>query len=208
MHLRAAVAAVAVSAVAAVVSAAAAPAQAAATSTAICYSNHCWNNWNGSTGLGNPIKFYDYNSGTITNSGWQIKFIGYVTNATPVWPFTNGSGQNNRYNNDPVYQMKWNPDQALCASQYPYSTSTHDGPLVIDQCYVSANKYAYPAQQLFVRSTALYLVAVWATNQEFRNGDPSYVPTFVGSRGGNLGNGANVWVNDNTYNQWAFQQNN
>jgi hypothetical protein len=185
----------------------AAPAQ-AQTSDAICYNNHCWNNWNGNTGIGNPIRFYDYNSGTIINSGWQIKFVGYVTNQAPVWPFINGSNQNNRYNGLPVYQIKWNPDQARCASQYPYSTSTHDGPLVIDACFTSANKYAYPTQQLFVYSSLHYLVAVWATNQEYRNGDPSYVPTFVGNRSGNNGNGANVWVNDNTYVQWAFQPNN
>ena len=126
MHLRVALVAIAVSAVAAGTVAAAGPAQAAFSSTAICYNNHCWNNWNGNTGLGNQIKFYNYNSGTIVNSGWQIKFIGYVSESGNVWPFVNGSGQNTRYNGAPVYQMKWNPDQAVCASKgaSPASRST------------------------------------------------------------------------------------
>jgi hypothetical protein len=203
IHLRAAVAVLtAAIGVLAVVT----PAQ-AQTSEAICYNNHCWNNWNGRTGNGNLIKFYSYNRGTVINNGWQLKFVGYVTNQGPVWPFVDGSGQNNRYNGAPVYQFKWNQDQAVCVGQQLYSTVDHEGPLATTQCFTSADKYAYPASQLFVYSASRYLVAVDATNREFRAGDPSYVPTFVGNEGGDNSNGAFVWINDNTYVQWTIQQN-
>jgi len=170
----------------------------------ICTNNAgsytCQNNWGGITAQGNPINFYPYNSGTITNNKWAVNWVGYVNGSNCTnncWPFTSGSGMNSRYNGRPVYIMEWGPSPSWCEDQGNYGPESEAGALVLGQC-------TYDQFDWFVYSAANYLVGVYATNAQFAwDGNGNHIPIFAGNSG-TLANGTPVYMNNIWYNTWAL----
>lgn len=129
-------------------------------------NNHAWNNWGGNAMDGNPIDFYQ--STTVNNSQWCVINKGNVSDGTAgvIWPFTDGSGLNTRYNGDPVYQFEWGPNTAFCADQANFQTvGTDDGETLLQKCttngYNDAGKFG---TQYYVYSPSYYLANVFANN--------------------------------------------
>lgn len=192
------------------VSATAPVSKASGATVALCwvsgFKDQCMNAWNGPT-PGHQVKFYAYGNGSTVNNGWVPVEIGTVQyNSTECggnWPFINGSGMNYRYRGSVVFQMQQAQARALSLWS-EYDTSVHQGPEELELTDDGGGNLCNVAHaELFVGSSASYLVDVFATNAEFVAGDPSYVPTFVGwTPNGTTDNGQPVISNDQAYAPW------
>jgi hypothetical protein len=163
-------------------------------------ADHAWNNWNGSTKADNPINFY--NSISTKNSGWAVYEVGTVCdNESPcdsLWPFTDGSGLNARYNHDPVFEFTWYPNGSYCATQAEYSALDGQGPVVLNQCNTISTS------DWFVQSGSDYLSPVAADNAQYAYNGTSQLPVLVGALDG-PGNGDAVYMEANAGElQWSI----
>ena len=191
------------------------PAHASGATVGICKNSNaggrCWNNWFGG-GAGNAINYYGYNNGNVPNNGWINVEIGTVQNNGPncggFWPFTEGSGMNQRYQGQAVIQLQWAKNRNLSAFAN-YNLNDHGGPLEMEATDTGGGQGNCNVNdgELFVPSSENYLVSVFATNAEFVAGDPSFVPEFVGGNPSDpyaTNDGHPVWVDDSFY--WPFLQ--
>lgn len=167
--------------------------------TTIYYGNdHGWNNWNGSTSPGNPINFYQ--SLTTNNSQWCAVEVRTVTDGQngQIWPFTDGSGLNTRYNGDSVWQFEWAPNQIYCADQDAFYAPYTTGPVELKSCI-----YGSDSNQYFVQSGSDYLVPVGANNAEYAAHGTLYLPILVGDAYGQSdANGQPIYMSNSYELQW------
>jgi hypothetical protein len=161
---------------------------------AIYYGNdHAWNNWNGSTQENNPIDFYQ--SLSAANGEWVIGEVNTVCDNEPscgsrLWPFTDGSGLNARYNGDPVLDIVWNQDMGdYCATQDEFDAGDDSGPVTLNGCDLTST------QDEFVLSGSYYLSPVYADNQAYAANGTSALPILVGDVNGGTGNGDTINMN-------------
>jgi len=168
--------------------------------TTIYYGNdHGWNNWNGSTSPGNPINFYQ--SLTANNSQWCAIPVGQVRDGQngEIWPFTNGSGLNTRYNGDTVFQFEWAPNQIYCADQGAFRAALVVGPVELQSCVINGSA----SNQYFVQSGSDYLAPVGANNAEYAYLGTAYLPVLVGDgSAGSDSNGQPIYMADADQLQW------
>jgi len=172
----------------------ASPARAQGSNLAICYNNHCMNKWNN----GSTIRFYGYNNGGIVNNGWGYITVAHVSNGTGglIWPFTNGSGLNSRYNTRPVLQFGFNAaggsDTNGCLSSGGFNPSTETGQLETEACTIHSDPYSTPDSIEFVLSSAGFLIPVYASNITYTFYHNAGVPIFCGATGGGTADGQPV----------------
>lgn len=112
-------------------------------------TDQCWNNWNGVAKDKNPVNYYS--SGAINNN-WQVQLEGRVNGVN--WPFSEGTGLNSRYNNDPVYLFKWNNQSQFCLDGGGYDQYDDLGYMYIWLCSGNQN-------QLFVYDSCGGLCSVY-----------------------------------------------
>jgi hypothetical protein len=118
-----------------------------------------------------------------------------------LWPFTDGSGLNARYNGDPVYQFQWNNDDLYCADESAFNPAIQEGPVELQQC-------GSPAlfRQDFVYSGSDYLSPVYADNAEYAYGGTGDLPILVGDGYEDSdANGQPIYMDDYYELQWSIQ---
>jgi hypothetical protein len=161
---------------------------------AICYNNQCMNNWNAA----GSIRFYGYNNGGIINNGWGQRLQGHVSNGAGgvIWPFTNGTGLNSRYNGRPVYAFGFNAaghqTANQCLSSEAWNPSTETGQLETDGCSQYPVGSSMPDWFEFVLSSGGFLVPVYASNIEYTFYHRYNTPVFCGATGGGTADGQPV----------------
>jgi hypothetical protein len=149
--------------------------------------NQCINNWGGHLAIGNPIKYEQKGSGGgYKYNNWDVNRVGTVSPA-PAWPFTSGSGLNDRYEGDAVlefnYQGQYASPTGYCADSTGYSVSTGSGQLQLRGCGGSAF-------QLFVLSNYSALIPVGPSDDGYA-AHASY-PVWLGCAKLNCVNGQPV----------------
>lgn len=155
-----------------------------ATECIISYgTNHGWNDWNGNTNGGAPVKYYQ--STSAENSEFNYDSEGQVCNGESGYPcfgaaspFIVGSGLNARYDGRPIYAFPLSGSSGLCADQGNFSVATDSGYLELQTC----NETQYV--QEFVYSSSDYLAPVNANNQEYQSAGTGNLPVLVSGSNG------------------------
>lgn len=170
----------------------AAPAYAQSFPSQICITsspglNQCINNWGGHLTTGNPIKYEKKGSGGgYKYNNWDVNRVGTVS-PSPAWPFTPGTGLNNRYNGKPVfqfdYQGQYGSPTGRCLDSSGYSFATGSGELQLGSgCGGAFDLYVW------VSPGSGALVAVGPSDEGGSNG----TVVWLGCRALNCANGQPV----------------
>lgn len=147
------------------------PAQ-ATPATMMCDSSggfvlYCMNNQGGSSANGTAIIGYTYGD---ANDYWQATLQssecgdGYV-HTSPACPFVNGSGLNSRYAGMSIYKF-YGPNTGKCVTANSSLTAVE-----VEPCSSSGTVYVW--------STSLYVVNVYASNTDYNNGFGANRPVFL-----------------------------
>jgi hypothetical protein len=166
----------------------------------ICISSdpgvdQCLNNWGGKLVAGNPINYYS--SGAVYNN-FSLFLEGRVS-PSPAWPFTNGSGMNDAYQGDLVYEIAYqgeNPEPTnACADAGSNPSSSR---LTLQGCNGDS-------AQLYVLTTYMTFVSVGITNADYNYGIKG-TPAWLGCVNGNqCGDGQRVNVSNNQSQQRPYK---
>lgn len=186
-------------------------ADAQGSNSAICYNGQCQNKWNNGT----QIRFYQYSNGGILNNGWGFHLAGQVSNGTGglIWPFTNGSGLNNRYNTLNVLQIGFQASGGDfangCMSSQGFDPGTETGQLETQSCVQNSDGHKIPDYQLFVVSNLGFIIPVYASNIDYTFWHNYNRPIFEGATGGGTANGQPVIMTPGAgqLGPWTFPSN-
>lgn len=167
----------------------------------VCFSAiSCLNNWNGG-GVGNDIRWFHYSTSINQEQQWNWWYEGTVS-GQQGWPFTDGSGINNSYNDNPVYKFAYAPNgqgQGFCISQNLFGGSSTGSLVTTTDCPCSTcQTQAYALYDYFVLDGNGRLVAVEATNlyAAYYNNNNGRIWIGVGSNG-SYADGTYVYLTDN-----------
>ena len=162
----------------------------------------CLNNTLGKSKAGNPIQFWRNNAQGQANNAWVAQVVGTVKDGEGgvLWPFTDGSGLNTRYNGANVYKFSWAANELYCASQVEFAEGIYSsqGPVTLQSC---ANSEFY----WFVLSKAGFLVCVWSSNLLYQNTGAANSPVWVDEFSG-TGNGEPVWMDTVPNLEWSIKE--
>jgi hypothetical protein len=148
--------------------------------------NQCINNWGGHLTSGNPINYYQKGSGGgYKYNNWDVNVVGTVS-PSPAWPFTSGTGLNNRYKGDSVlsfaYQGQYANPTDYCLDSSSYTVATGSGDLQLRGCNSGS------AFQLFVWATSGALIPVGPSDE----GGSTGTVVWLGCRALNCASGQPV----------------
>ncbi|HEY1920342.1 MAG TPA: hypothetical protein VGH27_32640 [Streptosporangiaceae bacterium] len=148
--------------------------------------NQCLNNTAGRATNGNIIQFWAYGTQGEPNNDWHYVLQGYVSNGgkTGIWPFTDGSGLNNRYDGLPVYQLQWSQNLNFCADQTGYNPADEYGDLELSTCNAQGSVTDY---QMFVYTGEDFWPSVYASNIQYTYYETYDAPVWLGASGGTAG---------------------
>jgi hypothetical protein len=161
----------------------------------------CWNNWDATVGGGKVVRMYPYGSPGEPNNDWNVWDEGTVS-AQKNWPFSEPAAYalNAQYNGKKVYKFAWAPARkgsGWCIDQRSFDNNALSGPAILEPCQPTSK---FPVYQYFVKTSGLALIAVFATETQYNEGNAMQVALTAAPLGSGrnlllegLGNGYQTW---------------